>query len=112
MVFINWNKTDVTSKESCRFHTCFEVNSCILSQEDQIRVYVHDTYEFHSGVTLETHVPEVSREYAEILDAVRGSRYYEKNISEACVVIPSVDTLNQKQQDVELVSLLLNSLPR
>ena len=112
VVLINWNKTDFTSKQSCRFHSCFDVNSCILGREDRIRVYVHDTYEFHSGITLETYVPEVSREYAEMLDAIRNSRYYEKNISEACVIVPSVDTLNQQQQDVELVSILLNSLPQ
>ena len=111
VVLINWNKTNLSSKTTCHFHSCFEINDCIFDQEDRIRVYVHDQYEFHSSLTLQSYVPEVSREYVEILDAIRNSRYYEHNMSQACVIVPPVDTLNQQQHDVKVVSILLNSLP-
>ena len=111
VVLINWNKTNLNSKESCHFHSCFEVNDCVFDKKDRIRVYVHDQYEFHSTQTLQSYVPEVSREYAEILDAIRDSRYYERNMSQACVIVPPIDTLNQQQHDVKVVSVLLNSLP-
>ena len=112
VVFINWNKTDNKSKLFCHFHTCFEVNDCIFDKDDQIRVHVHNQYTFHRAVSSHSYVPEISTEYAEILDAIRNSRYYEKNISQACVFVPPIDTLNQQQHDAKLVSVLLNSLPQ
>lgn len=112
VVLINWNKTNLHSKTMCHFHSCFEINDCMFDREDRIRVYVHDQYEFQSPLTLQTYVPDLSREYVEILDAIRNSPYYEKNISQACVIVPPIDTLNQQQHDVKLVSVLLNSLPR
>lgn len=111
MLFVNWKKTDNKSKSFCHFHTCFEVNDCVFDKDDQIRVHVHNQYEFHSAISSESYTPEISTEYAEILDTIRSSRYYEKNISEACVIVPPIDTLNQQQHDTKLVSVLLNSLP-
>lgn len=111
IMLINWNKTNLSSKTTCHFHSCFEINDCIFNQEDRIRVYVHDQYEFHNPLTLQSYVPEVSKEYVEILDAIRNSRYHERNVSQACVIVPPVDTLNQQQHEVKLVSVLLNSLP-
>ena len=112
MVLVNWNKTNSSYKDSCHFHLCFEINECIFGKEDRISVHVHDRYEFHSTITLQSYVPTVSKEYEEILNAIRNSRYYERNISRSCVVVPPVDTLNQQQHDTKLVSVLLNSLPR
>ena len=111
VVLINWNKTNSNYKTSCHFHSCFEINDCLFNREDHVRVYVHDQYEFHDPVTLQSYVPDVSREYVEILDTIRNSHYYEGNISKACVIVPPVDTLNQQQHDVKFVSALLNSLP-
>lgn len=111
VVLINWNKTNLSSKTTCHFHSCFQVNDCIFDREDRIRVYVHDQYEFYNPRTAQSYVPEVSREYVEILDAIRSSRYHEGNMSQACVIVPPVDTLSQQQHDVKLVSVLLNSLP-
>ena len=111
VVLINLNKTNLSSKTTCHFHSCFEVNDCIFDREDHIRVYIHDRYEFYNPLTLQSYVPEVSKEYVEILDTIRNSRYYERNMSQACVIVPPVDTLNQQQHDVKLVSVLLNSLP-
>ena len=112
VVLVNWNKTDPNSKRTCHFHTCFEVNDCVFGKDDRIGVYVHDRYEFHNSITSQNYVPEISTEYEEILDAIRNSHYYERNISQACVIVPPIDTLNQQQHDTKLVSVLLNSLPR
>lgn len=111
VMLINWNKTNLKSKKSCHFHTCFEINDCIFGRQDRIRVYVHDHYEFHSPITSQSYVPDISTEYTEILDTIRNSRYYERNISKACVIVPPIDTLNQQQHETKLVSILLNSLP-
>lgn len=112
VVPVNWNKADLLSKTSCHFHTCFEINDCIFGLEDRIRVHVHDPYEFHSPITLESYAPDVSQEYAEVLDAIRSSEYHESNISQACVIVPPVDTLNQQQHDAQIISAVLNSLPK
>jgi hypothetical protein len=111
VVLINWNNINFSSKTTCHFHSCFQVNDCIFDREDRIRVYVHDRYEFHNPRNGKNYVPEVSREYVEILDAIQKSRYYEGNISQACVIVPPIDTLTQQQHDVKLVSVLLNTLP-
>lgn len=111
VVLVNWNKTDSNSKTTCHFYLCFEINDCVFGQKDRIRVYVHDQYEFYSTIAEQSYIPDVSTEYAEILDAIRSSHYYEGNRSQACVIVPPIDTLNQRQHDVKLISVLLNSLP-
>ena len=110
---VHWNETDQSLKTSCYFHSCFEINHCILGgEEEKIRVYVHQPVEFVSSRSSQTYTPESSREYEELLSAIRASRYHESNMSRACMFVPSVDTLNQGNFEVKLTSVLLNSLPK
>ena len=101
----------LNSKIGCRFHTCFEINNCSMSISDQIGVYVYPEVEFvldesDSKVSL-----PLSVEYRELIEAVRSSRYYQKNSSRACVFVPSIDTLSQDRFNTVMVSLMLHALP-
>ena len=99
-------------KTHCKFHKCFNVNHCALSlREDILGVYVGGPYHFHSPLNSHTLTPGMSREYAELVQAVRSSRYHVASPSAACVFIPPLDTLSQEHLQVGVFSLLLNSLP-
>lgn len=97
-------------KTKCRFYICFEVSRCVFSLEDILGVYIGESYDF---VAPRTHTisPSMSVEYAELIAAVKGSRYYVSDPSKACVFIPAVDTLSQSAVRVRTMSVLLNSLP-
>ena len=100
------------SKSTCRFHTCFEINNCSITGGDRIGVYVYPDMEFSFEDTDEKISSFRSVEYRELIEAVKNSRYYQQNFSKACVFIPSFDTLSQDLVDVEIVSLMLHSLPQ
>ena len=100
------------AKPSCRFHTCFEINNCSVVRGDQIEVYVYPETDFVSEETNKDIALFKSVEYQELVDAVRGSRYYQSNASRACVFIPGVDTMSEDIVDERDMSLVLHSLPQ
>lgn len=68
-----------SDKRFCRMETCFDFSLC----RNGFKVYVYP----RAG--------SVSATYSKILTSVQESRYYTNNPHEACVFIPSVDTLDQ-----------------
>lgn len=97
-------------KTKCRFYNCFEPSRCIVAVEDLLGVHVGDVFDFLSPQDT-TISPTLSKEYMELLSAVKGSRYHVNDPSDACVFIPSVDTLSQSTVSANTMSTLLNSLP-
>ena len=75
-------------------------------------VYIGNWCKFHDPQLSGTVTPEISLEYLELVEAVKKSRYYTEDPSVACVFIPPVDTLSQKNVEVNTMSVLLNSLPQ
>lgn len=53
----------------------------------------------------------LSKEYYHLLNTVIKSKYYTANPEEACIFIPSIDTLNQDRLRLNLTSRALSSLP-
>ena len=68
--------------------------------------------EFVDGDTNKHILPVLSPEYKEALAAVRASHYYEPDFSKACVFVTAIDILNEDQSNREMVSSMLNTLPR
>ena len=99
------------SKTTCRFHSCFEINNCPLTGRDQIGVFVYPESVFVLEDTREISLFS-SVEHRGLLDAVKSSRYYQRNASRACVLVPAVDTLSQDVVNVGDMSLVLHSLPQ
>ena len=105
------NNRNSMLKSNCRFHTCFDINSCALGLEERIGVYVHSQYDYINPKSSVRYTSTVSDEYSELLTAVMDSPFYQPDITKACVFISSLDTLNQNRMDVILMTVLLNSLP-
>ena len=96
----------------CRFHLCFDISRCVFSTEDIIGVHIGAWQEFHHSARDHSILtPLISSEYAELVKAVRGSKYNVHDPSRACVFIPYVDTLRQGLFEPKLMSEILNSLP-
>lgn len=96
-------------KQTCQFHTCFEINDCQFSRNDKISIYVYEHYSFkYEGDTYEA---QLSSEYREILSTIKSSQYYEPDPMKACVFVPSIDLLNQQRINTTLVSYMLHVLP-
>lgn len=103
------NSQSVVWKSRCNFHTCFEINDCVLDVREQIGVYVYPEYLFTDG-NHSWNVPQ-SKEYRAILSAIRTSVFYQPDPAKACVFVPSLDTLNQRGMDISLMAAMLASLP-
>lgn len=108
---LNSTQMKHSHKTRCRFHTCFDISRCVFSTEDRIGVHVGEWCEFHTSQPPHTLSPKPSVEYAELVEAVKGSRYYMADPSSACIFIPPLDTLSQRHVEVATMSVLLNSLP-
>lgn len=53
----------------------------------------------------------MSQEMYSILEAILESRYYTPDPSQACILVPSIDTLNQNRFRPKQTSQALKSLP-
>ena len=96
-------------KLQCNFHTCFEINNCVLDMDRRIGVYVYPEYIFTDGN--QSWDVTQSKEYRDILSAIRTSIFYQPDPNRACVFVPSLDTLNQRGMNISLMSAMLTSLP-
>lgn len=109
---LNASRINLGHKIQCRFHMCFDINRCVLSlREDVLGVHIGGPYDFHPSPGSHSLTPDISQEYAEMIRAVKSSRYHVTDPSAACVFIPPLDTLAQERLDVGTVSTLLNTLP-
>lgn len=101
------------SFERCRMHTnkCFNLYRCGYNEENKISVYVYPltNYFDENGNQLS---PTLSREFYELMTALRGSSYYTENMDSACVIVPVLDTLNQRRIDLNNAGRILNGLDR
>lgn len=102
---------------NCTFWDCFDIYACGNHpvHENKIGVYVYPLRTYLS--TLDEaggHGPafQLTREYYAMLEAITKSDYYTPNPRDACIFVPSIDTLNQVMlDDPALVGRALNTLP-
>lgn len=90
---------------NCSYWDCFNVYRC---GGQKLTVYVYPLKEHvdSNGNPIST----LTKEYYEILEAVVDSPYYTPNPNEACIFIPSIDTLSQELTSPEGISRALASL--
>lgn len=98
-----------TRNALCTHWDCFNIYKCGHTGHDRISVYVYPLMKFvdDNGVPATEHM---SKEYHALLQAVINSKYYTANPQEACIFIPSIDTLNQDRLRLNLTSKALTSL--
>lgn len=93
----------------CTYWDCFNIYRCGRTGHDRIAVYVYPLKKFIdiNGVPA---VGFMSKEYYTILESIIESKYYTANPHEACLFIPSIDTLNQDRIRINITSKALQSL--
>ncbi|XP_072762562.1 exostosin-2 isoform X2 [Anoplolepis gracilipes] len=97
------------TNSSCTYFTCFNVYQC-GSQGNKLLVYVYPPkiYLDSAGRPITN---QMTREFYQILNAIINSKFYTPNPNEACIFVPSIDTLNQNRLRLQEVSQALRSLP-
>ncbi|XP_050519723.1 exostosin-2 [Daktulosphaira vitifoliae] len=94
----------------CSFYNCFNIYKCSHKLDGSFKVYVYPAAKYvdHVGISVGG---KMSREYQSILNTIINSHYYTNKPAEACVFIPSIDTLNQNQYRAKETSQALGMLP-
>lgn len=96
--------------QECHYHDCFDVYRC-GSETNRISVYIYPMKKYvdESGVPI---TGQISREFYEVLNAIANSPFYTSNADQACLLVPSIDLLNQNTMRVKEMGQVLNRLPR
>lgn len=95
---------------NCSYWDCFNVFRCGRTGHDRITVYVYPLEKYVDQNDIPV-TETISREYFEILDTIVNSNYYTANPNEACLFVPSIDTLNQGRIRLQLLGKVLEKLP-
>jgi len=108
MLSADSNTADATNS-SCTYFTCFNVYRC-GSQGNKLLVYVYPLkiYLDSMGRSITS---QMTKEFYQILSAIISSKFYTPNPYEACIFVPSIDTLNQNRLRLQEVSQALRILP-
>lgn len=93
----------------CTYWDCFNIYRCGRTGHDRIAVYVYPPKRYVNENGLSA-TKTISKEFYTILDTVIQSKYYTSNPDEACIFVPSIDTLNQMTINLNLTSAALKSL--
>ncbi|KAG4078176.1 hypothetical protein HA402_002228 [Bradysia odoriphaga] len=93
---------------NCSYWDCFNVYKCGQRDQDRIAIYVYPLQNYVD--TKGTPAFTLTREFYYILKAITDSSYYTPNPNEACIFVPTIDTLNQKLVQPNLVAKALASL--
>lgn len=93
----------------CSYWDCFNVYRCGNKGSNRILVYVYPLQKFvdEHGIPIGG---MMSQEMYSILEAILESRYYTPDPSQACILVPSIDTLNQNRFRPKQTSQALKSL--
>lgn len=96
--------------ENCTYSDCFDVYRCGRGGHEKITIYIYPLrdYQTENGNS----ISQLSKEFYLILDAIKRSKYYTPNPEEACILVPSLDTLNQHSFSSKHVSQVLQSSPQ
>jgi len=102
------------SQHNCTYHSCFDVYRCGFTSFDgppHISVYVYPPTRYVDEAGTAHELP-MSQEFAAILQAIVDSGFYTSEASSACLLVPSVDLLNQNTVRLRVASQILASLHR
>jgi len=102
------------SQHNCTYHSCFDVYRCGFTSFDgppQISVYVYPPTRYVDEAGAAHELP-MSQEFAAIVQAIVDSGFYTSEASSACLLVPSVDLLNQNTVRLHVASQILASLHR
>lgn len=95
--------------ENCSYWDCFNIYRC----GERLSIYIYPLIDYQDAdkPNSQSSLSVLSREFFEILKILIESPYYTSDPKEACLLIPSIDTLNLKRIDPSTMSKALASLP-
>ncbi|XP_071494931.1 exostosin-1-like [Diadema antillarum] len=91
----NLAQTAQSKDHKCRMETCFDFSRC----KDGFKVYIYPINQ-----------QKPSQLYSDMLASIRESRYYTANADEACVFVPSLDTLDRDKLSSTYVKNIAGSI--
>lgn len=94
----------------CSYYNCFNVYRCGKSGDQRIQVYIYPLKQYINEFG-EPIIQHLSKEFYLIMQTVLHSKYYTSDPYNACIFIPSFDTLAQNNFLVKETSQALNKLP-
>lgn len=97
------------TQKNCTYYNCFDVYRCSHSSSGKISVYIYPLIEFVD----EDDVPitkKITEEFYNLLLALKKSEYSTNDPNKACILIPSIDLLNQNRIGTKGVAKALASL--
>ncbi|XP_076166476.1 exostosin glycosyltransferase sotv [Ptiloglossa arizonensis] len=98
-----------TTNFSCTYFGCFNVYRC-GSQGNKLLVYVYPP-KMYVDASERPITSQMTKEFYLVLSTIISSKFYTPNPYEACIFIPSIDTLNQNRLKLHEVSQALKTLP-
>ena len=104
------SKNGTERNSTCTFHTCVNVYHCGYNDETKISVYIYPIKDYVNENSLPV-ATSMSREFAQILQAIAESPFYTSDSETACIFVPSIDLLNQNNIFTKEVGKVLASLP-
>ena len=99
------------SDRQCLFHTCFDVYHCGYNADNTISVYIYPYVHFVDAAGVAVSLP-LSREFAELREAIAHSRFSISDPDKACLFLPQIDLLNENSVRPRETSQSLAALPR
>ncbi|XP_026466226.1 exostosin-2-like [Ctenocephalides felis] len=93
----------------CSHWDCFNVYRCGNKGHNQISIYIYPIKKYLDADDIPA-TGIMSKEFYFILKTIKDSKYYTSNPDEACIFVPSIDTLNQNRFRPKITSQALNSL--
>ncbi|VVD00643.1 unnamed protein product [Leptidea sinapis] len=93
---------------NCTYWNCFNVYKCGRGGHDKITIYIYPLQDYRTEEGKP--ISHFSKEFYQILNTIKHSKYYTPNPNEACLFVPSIDTLNQHSFSSVHVSQALQSL--
>lgn len=97
-----------THNENCSHWDCFNVYRC----GERLSIYVYPLYDYIDASDGSSTLNILSREYFELMKIIIESKYYTNDPKEACILLPSIDTLNMKHIKPSTVAKALATLPQ
>lgn len=104
------SKAPTPYQAKCTYWDCFNIYNCGRTGHDRIAVYIYPPKKYVTEDGLAA-AETMSKQYYMMLESIINSKYYTANPNEACIYVPSIDTLNQYRINVNLTSFALESLP-
>ena len=86
---------NASTQRNCRFDSCFNILKCHIDSGWRVKVYIYPEEQFITEYD-ERIFPEATKEFKKIISAIRGSKFWTNDSTEACIFVPNVDILSER----------------